>query len=59
MARRPRPAGPDPLADLAKKSDVLERELRTQRSAMDRLKEIGAPAPRRSKPPTPGTRKTA
>lgn len=52
MARRPRPAGPDPLADLAKKTDVLERELRTQRSAMDRLKEVGAPSPRRSKPPT-------
>ena len=59
MARRPRPAGPDPLADLAKKADVLERELRTQRTAMDRLKEIGAPTPRRSKPPAPSTRKTA
>jgi len=59
MARRPRPAGPDPLADLAKKTDVLERELRIQRSAMDRLKEIGAPSPRRSKPPTTSTRKSA
>ena len=62
MARRPRPAGPDPLADLARKADVLERELRTQRTAMDRLKEIGPPAPRRSTPPptsTRGTRKTA
>ena len=59
MARRPRTAGPHPLADLAKKTDVLERELRAQRSAMDRLKEIGAPAPRRSKPPTNHTRKTA
>lgn len=59
MARRPRPAGPDPLADLAKKADVLERELRTQRDAMDRLKKIGAPAPRRPKPPTTSTRKTA
>ena len=59
MARRPRLAGPDPLADLAKKAAVLERELRTQRSAMDRLKELGAPAPRRAKPPTTSTRKTA
>ena len=59
MARRPRTAGPDPLADLAKKADVLERELRAQRSAMDRLKEIGAPAPRRSKPPATSTRKSA
>ena len=59
MARRPRTAGLDPLADLAKKTDVLERELRAQRFAMDRLKEIGAPAPRRSKPRTNSTRKTA
>ncbi len=58
MSRRPRPAGPDPLADLAKKADVLERELRAQRSAMERLKEIGPPAPRRSKPSTV-SRKTA
>jgi hypothetical protein len=59
MARRPRTAGPDPLADLDKKADILERELRTQRSAMDRLKQIGPPAPRRSKPPGHSTRKTA
>jgi hypothetical protein len=59
MARRPRTAGPDPLADLAKKTDVLERELRAQRSAMERLKELGAPAPRRLKPPTHSTRKSA
>jgi hypothetical protein len=59
MARRPRTAGPDPLADLAKKADVLERELRMQRSAMERLKEIGAPTPRRSKPSSNSTRKSA
>lgn len=59
MARRLRTAGPDPLADLAKKTAILERELRVQRSAMDRLKEIGAPAPRRSKPHANTTRRTA
>ena len=59
MARRPRTGGPDPLADLDKKADILERELRTQRSAMDRLKQIGPPTPRRSKPPGHPTRKTA
>ena len=59
MARRPRTAGPDPLADLAKKTDILERELRTQRSAMDRLKQIGAPAPRRAIPQTTTKRKSA
>lgn len=59
MARRPRTAGPDLLADLAKKMDVLEREMRVQRAAMDRLKQIGLPAPRQQKPnPSPG-RKTA
>jgi hypothetical protein len=59
MARRPRTPGPDPLEDLARKTDVLERELKTQRSAMDRLKEIGAPAPRRAKPAISPARKTA
>ena len=59
MARRRRTAGPDPLADLAKKTDILERELRTQRSAMDRLKQIGAPLPRRAKAGATNTRKTA
>ena len=59
MARRPRPAGQDPLADLAKKADLLERELRAQRSAMDRLKELGAPAPRRPKPASQNSRKSA
>ena len=59
MARRPRTAGPDPLADLVKKSDALERELKTQRSAMDRLKELGAPTPRRATPSAGSTRKSA
>lgn len=59
MARRSRTAGSDPLADLAKKADALERELRTQRVAMDRLKEIGAPIPRRAKSPATNSRKSA
>lgn len=59
MARRPRTAGPDLLADLAKKLDVLEREMRVQRAAMDRLKQIGLPAPRRPKPSPSPSRKTA
>jgi hypothetical protein len=52
-------AGPDPLADLAKKAEILERELRTQRSAMDRLRQIGAPSPRRSTPQATSRRKSA
>ena len=59
MARRPRTAGPDPFADLARKTEILERELRAQRSAMDRLKQIGAPTPRRASPQTTIKRKTA
>ena len=43
MARRPRMAGADPLADLAKKSEILERELAAQREAFERLKALGAP----------------
>jgi len=41
MARRPKSAGSDPLADLAEKSKVLEEELAMQRYAMQKLKEKG------------------
>jgi hypothetical protein len=43
MARRSRLAALDPLADLAKKMEILERELAVQREAMDRLKELSTP----------------
>ena len=46
MARRRGPAGTDPLADLAKKVEILEQELAVQRAALDRLKEMAAPAAR-------------
>jgi hypothetical protein len=42
---RPRKATVDPLSDLQKKAAILEREMTTQRAAMDRLKELGAPRP--------------
>ena len=42
MARRPKTAGPDPFADLAKKMEVLEQELAVQRAALDKLKDLGA-----------------
>jgi hypothetical protein len=38
MARRSQSAGIDPFADLAKKVEILERELSVQRTAMERLK---------------------
>ena len=41
MARRPKTAGSDPLADLAEKTKVLEQELAIQRAAMQKLKAMG------------------
>ena len=41
MARRPKTAGSDPLADLAEKIKVLEEELAIQRDAMQKLKAMG------------------
>jgi hypothetical protein len=39
MPRRRKPAGLECLVDIARKAEVLERELSTQRAAMERLKE--------------------
>lgn len=59
MPRRRRTVqGVESPQDLAKKLEVLERELDVQRAAMEKLKELGSPR----KPPLParGTpRKTA
>ena len=41
MARRPKTACSDPLADLAEKTKVLEEELAIQRDAMQKLKAMG------------------
>ena len=39
---RPRKALPsDPLRDLSKKTEILEREMTAQRAALERLKQIG------------------
>ena len=43
MARRRNLAPGDPLADLARKVEVLEREMATQRAALDKLKAMGTP----------------
>lgn len=39
---RPRKPSPDsdPLAELAKKTEILEREMNAQRTAMERLKQM-------------------
>jgi hypothetical protein len=38
---RPRKILPSDLADLSKKSEILERELNMQRAAIERLKQLG------------------
>jgi hypothetical protein len=41
MARRPRTVGTESSFDLARKAEILERELAVQRDAIERLKEMG------------------
>jgi hypothetical protein len=55
MARRPRTAGADPFTDLAKKVEILEREMALQRIALEKLKQMG-PTPTRHAPVTTETR---
>jgi len=38
---RPRKRLPSDLADLSKKTEILEREMTTQRAAIERLKQLG------------------
>ena len=38
---RPRKRLPSDLADLSKKSEILEREMSMQRAAIERLKQLG------------------
>jgi hypothetical protein len=42
MARRERAAGLDSSDDLARKVEILEREMATQRTALERLKQMSA-----------------
>jgi len=42
MGRRPKAAGLDPFADLAKKAEILEREMLVQEQALERLKKMSA-----------------
>ena len=58
MAQQPR--GVDPFADLTKKIAILEREMATQRLALERLKALGqAPRPHRSPAQEIQVRRTA
>lgn len=38
---RPRKRLPSDLADLSRKAEILEREMNTQRAAIERLKQLG------------------
>jgi hypothetical protein len=42
MTRRRGTADVDPLQDLPKKIEILEREMAIQRAALEKLKEIGS-----------------
>jgi hypothetical protein len=42
---RPRKRLPSDLADLSKKTEILEREMSTQRAAIERLKQLGQVRP--------------
>ena len=61
MARRRRTAaGLESLQDLARKTEILERELALQREALEKLRQMGA-APRKNvvESDPPSARKTA
>jgi len=42
---RPRKTLPSDLADLSKKTEILEREMSMQRAAIERLKQLGQVRP--------------
>ena len=41
MARRPNPGALESASDLARKVEILEREMAAQRDALERLKQMG------------------
>lgn len=60
MARRPRTVGIESSADLARKAEILEREMAAQREALERLRKMGVtrdPDAEREAPPRPERRR--
>ena len=45
MARRPRTVGTESALDLARKAEILEREMAVQRDALERLKQMSVSRP--------------
>jgi hypothetical protein len=63
MPRRRKPAGLECLVELARKTAILEREMSTQRQAIERLMEVATPpadkpARRADRPARPATTAT-
>ena len=51
MARPRKALSSDPLSDLSRKTEILEREMTAQSAAIERLKQIGArPQPLHANP---------
>lgn len=60
MARRRRTAaGLESLQDLARKTEILERELALQREALEKLRQMAAPRKDMLEPAPSSARKTA
>lgn len=53
MPRRRKPAGLECLVDLARKAEILEREMSAQRQAIERLTSTSAHAASKSVAPVP------
>jgi hypothetical protein len=56
MGHRPKSVGLESTADLARKMEILEREMAAQREALDRLKQIGTQRSRESNGDQPSKR---
>ena len=60
MARRPRTVGTESALDLARKAEILEREMAVQRDALERLKQMStARRPEPDQVVAPRTKRTA
>ena len=60
MARRPRTVGTESALDLARKAEILEREMAVQRDALERLKQMSTSRhPEPDQVVAPRTKRTA
>lgn len=59
MARRPRTVGTESALDLARKAEILEREMAVQRDALERLKQMSTSKHPDAEQEHPRTKRTA